>query len=80
MTAHWLLSHGGFWVVVYGQTIAANMGGSWVALGGTVIERAYVGPLLAPSWRTSVGSRLANHGAGQQADCLLSWWLLGGSG
>ena len=31
-----------------------------------IIEQAYNGPLLALSWRISVGSGLANHGACQQ--------------
>ena len=83
MSAHWLLCHGGFWVAVYGQTRAGQQwpivgckGGSWVVLGGKVIERAYVGPLPALSWRISVGSRLANHGVGQQRPSV---GFLGGS-
>ena len=53
-------------MVVYGQSRAGQQwpivgckGGSWVVLGGKVLERAYVGPLAALSWRISVGSRLA---------------------
>ena len=83
MSAHWLLCHGGFWVVVHGQTNAGQQwpivcckGGSWVVLGGKVIERAYVDPLPTPSWRISVGGRLANHGAGQQRPIV---GFLGGS-
>ena len=44
-----------------------------------IIEQAYNGPLLALSWRVTVGSGLAHHGACQQRPGLLvSWWLLGG--
>ena len=58
------------------MAIIGCKGGSWVVLGGKVIERAYVGPLPALSWRISVGSGLANHGACQQQPIV---GFLGGS-
>ena len=56
--------------------IVGCKGGSWVVLGAKVIERAYVDPLTAPSWRISVSGSLANHGAGKQRPIV---GFLGGS-